>query len=83
MAISEKDKQSAWERAQTIRGKNPDTWRKDEMGNTMRKGSYGSVEGDYGWEIDHRKPSSKGGSDHGRNLRALNTQENRKKSDKY
>lgn len=48
----------------------------------MRHGSYGT-NGEYGWEIDHRKPSSKGGSDDDQNLRALNTDANRKKSDKY
>lgn len=82
MTISKKDKEKAWNRADTIRNKNSDTWRKDDKGNIMRHGSYGT-HGEYGWEIDHKKPKSKGGSDHGRNLRALNTKENRKKSDKY
>jgi 5-methylcytosine-specific restriction endonuclease McrA len=73
---------AAFERAATIRGKNEETWRRDEMGNIMRRGSYGT-QGEYGWEIDHRNPKANGGSDSARNLRALNTKANRKKSDKY
>ena len=69
-----------WEKASEIRGRNPDVWRRDEEGNIMRWGSYGTV-GEYGWEIDHRNPVANGGTDHPRNLRALHWQENREKSD--
>ena len=79
---SNKDIENTWEKASTIRGKNPDTWRKDTTGKKIRRGSYGTV-GDYGWEVDHKNPKAKGGSDHGRNLQALHWKENRKKSDKY
>lgn len=82
MTITDKDVEKAWEQAAKLRNKNPETWRKDELGNIMRKGSYGT-QGEFGWEIDHRKPVAKGGSDNPRNLRALNTEANRKKSDKY
>ncbi|MCG8104951.1 MAG: HNH endonuclease [Candidatus Thiodiazotropha endolucinida] len=34
-----------------------------------------------GWEIDHIKPSSRGGSDNIRNLQALKTKVNREKAD--
>jgi 5-methylcytosine-specific restriction endonuclease McrA len=78
----EKDIEAVWDRAATIRGEDPDTWRRDEHGNPIRWGSYGT-HGVFGWEVDHRKPVAKGGSDHGRNLRALHTEANRKKSDKY
>lgn len=79
--VSKKDREAAWNRASKIRGKNPETWRRDELGNPMRHGSYGT-DGEFGWEIDHRNPQSKGGTDHGRNLRALNTDANREKRDK-
>ncbi len=69
-----------WEKADTIRGRNPDVWRRDEEGNTIRWGSYGTM-GEYGWEIDHRNPVAKGGTDSPRNLRALHWQENREKGD--
>ncbi|MEM7241817.1 MAG: HNH endonuclease signature motif containing protein [Pseudomonadota bacterium] len=35
-----------------------------------------------GWEVDHIVPKSKGGSNKRRNLQALQTEANRKKSDK-
>ncbi len=72
----------AWERATKPRGKNPDIWRRDCKRRLIRKGSYGT-KGEYGWEIDHKKPISKKGSDHGHNLQAMHWEENRKKSDKY
>ena len=78
---SKKDVEAAWDRASKVRGANPDTWRRDEVGKKIRKRSYGTV-GEFGWELDHRNPKSKGGSDQGRNLRALNWKSNRRKSDK-
>ena len=77
---SKKDK--IWEKARKIRGKNPDVWREDSQGNTIRYGSYGT-QGDYGWEGDHKKPKAKGGTDNQRNLQALHWEANREKSDKY
>jgi 5-methylcytosine-specific restriction endonuclease McrA len=65
-----KDIENAWEKAKIIRGKNPDTWRRDAKGRKIRKGSYGT-QGEYGGAIDHIKPKSKGGSDAPRNLQAL------------
>lgn len=79
--VTKKDRDAAWDRAATIRRKNPDTWRRDELGNSMRRGSYGT-QGKFGWEIDHRNPRSRDGTDSGRNLRALNWEANRRKADK-
>ena len=53
--------EDTWNEAQKMRGKNPDVWRKDSFGNKIRHSSYGTV-GEYGWEIDHKNPKSKGGS---------------------
>ena len=72
---------NVWEKAKPIRGKNPDAWRRDEEGNKIRRHSYGTT-GEYGWEIDHKNPVSKGGSDDPRNLRPLHWEENREKGDK-
>lgn len=72
----------AWEKAHKMRGENPDMWRKDDHGNIIRKASYGT-RGEYGWEIDHKNPIAKGGTEHLRNIRALHHEENREKSDKY
>ena len=71
-----------WEKATPIKGKNPEVYRKDVEGNIIRKPSYGT-KGEYGWEIDHKNPVSKGGTDNPRNLQPLHWQENRKKGNKY
>lgn len=71
-----------WDKGTPIRGKSPDTWRKDSKGNVIRYGSYGT-KGDYGWEIDHKNPRSKGGTDNIRNLQPLQWEENKAKSNKY
>ena len=80
--IGQKDVEAAWKRATSIRGKDPETWRRDETGNMIRRGSYGT-QGEYGWEIDHRNPKANEGTEHSRNLRALHWEANRKKGDKY
>lgn len=78
---SKKLVEEMWDKAAPIRGKIPETWRRDEEGNVIRHGSYGTT-GQYGWEIDHRNPVAKGGTENPRNLRPLHWEENREKSDK-
>ena len=75
-------KEVAWENAHKIRGKNSELYRKDDYGNVIYKPSYGK-QSDMGWEIDHKHPKSKGGTDSSRNLQAVQWEENRKKSDTY
>ena len=82
MAVSRSDIEWCWAQASTVRGRNPDLWRKDEMGNLLYKPSYGS-HGQYGWHIDHRNPKARGGTDHRRNLRVLYWESNLRKSDRY
>ena len=48
----------------------------------MYKSSYGK-QSEMGWEVDHRHPKSKGGTESPRNLQAVQWEENRLKSDKY
>ena len=79
---SKKNVDAAWEKGRQIRGRNPDAWRKDSQGSTIRRGSYGTI-GKFGWELDHKKPKSRGGSDSARNIQPLHWKENRKKSNKY
>ncbi len=78
---SKKRIDDAWDKAKPIRGKNPDAWGKDASGNKIRKGSYGT-HGEFGWELDHKNPKAKGGSDTPRNIQPLHWKENLKKSDK-
>ena len=74
-------KDDVWAKGSKIRGKNPDLYRKDKFGNEMYKPSYGKSS-EKGWEIDHSKPQSKGGTDHLNNLQPMNTTANRKKGNK-
>ena len=78
---TERQKETAWEKAKKVRGRNPNLWRKDELGNLIYKPAYGT-EGERGWEIDHIRPKSKGGTDALDNLQALQTEANREKKDK-
>ena len=77
-----KQKEIAWNNANTVKGKNPNVYRKDQYGNIMYKPSYGKCS-EMGWEVDHKHPVSKGGTDNPRNLQAVQWEENRTKSDKY
>lgn len=57
-------------------------FRKDVYGASMFRAIYGREE-PWGWEIDHIKPVSKGGTDDLDNLRPLQWQNNRAKGDSY
>ena len=77
-----KDKDRVWEKGKIIDGKNPNLFREDQYGNQIYKLSYGKLT-PQGWEIDHSKPTSKGGTDHINNLNPTQWRKNREKSDKY
>jgi len=59
---SKKQIDMAWDKTRSIKGKNPETWGRDAQGNKIRRPSYGT-QGRFGWELDHKKPKAKGGSD--------------------
>ena len=69
-----------WSKAKKIRGEEPSKVRQDPYGNRIRKVRFGK-DSPEGWEIDHIKPKSKGGSDHPRNLQAMQTDKNRELGD--
>jgi len=58
------------------------TFCKDVYGASMLRSNYGKQE-PWGWEIDHIKPVSKGGSDDLSNMRPLQWENNRTKGDSY
>lgn len=67
-----KTKERVWEKADPIRGRDPDKYRRAPSGATMTNSQYGKT-GAGGWEIDHIKPKSRGGSD------GMDTKTNRSK----
>lgn len=71
-----------WDKGQTISGKNPDLYRRDIYGNVMFKPSYGKTS-EMGWNVDHSKPQSLGGTDHLNNLQPMNSRANSAKGNKY
>ncbi len=79
---SKKQIDKVWEKVKPVPGRNPEVWGKDVLGILIRKPSYGT-QGEYGWEIDHKNPLSKGGTDTPKNIQPLHWEENRRKSDKY
>lgn len=73
--------QHVWQKARHVKGKNPNLYRRDAQGNLIYKPAY-NRDSPMGWQVDHIWPRSKGGSDARRNLQALQTGANKRKSNK-
>ena len=69
-------KDAVWQQCIPVKGKNPDLYRRDAAGTPIYYNSYGK-NSSMGWEIDHRLPKSRGGSNSFDNLQALQTSTNR------
>ena len=76
-------KRQVWNKGRPIGGYDPAMWRSDQCGHAMRYSDHADTNSDYGWEIDHIVPSSKGGTDHIDNLQPLFWKNNRRKGDTY
>ncbi len=81
--FSEQKIQEVWEKGMIVPGYNEDKVRKDACSAWMKREEYGNIESNYGWEIDHTKPESKGGSSDLSNLRPMQWSNNRNKGDDY
>jgi hypothetical protein len=70
-----------WQKAKIIPGVDSSIWRKDECNAWIFFDGYGNRTSDFGWEIDHIRPVSKGGSNELGNLRPLQWENNAAKQD--
>ena len=78
----EQSKRSVWSKGKAIPGYDSNVWRRDVCGKPMKYSDHGKTN-KHGWEIDHIKPTAKGGSDYFSNLQPLHWSHNRAKADKY
>lgn len=82
-SFSEDEIQKVWDKAIKVEGEDSQKYRKDYAGAWIKRNEYGNIESTLGWEIDHRKPVAKGGSDDFSNLDPLQWNNNRTKSDDF
>lgn len=73
--------QEVWDKGRTIPRKDSDLYRRDSMDNELYRYAYGK-HGDMSWQVDHKVPVAKGGSDNLRNLQPLQSDANAEKGDK-
>ena len=74
--------QAVWNKAQIVPGVDPRVKRKDSCGAWINPADYGlTTHLGGGWEVDHIKPASRGGTDDLYNLQALQWENNRGKGD--
>lgn len=75
--------ENVWSKGMTVDGYDKDLIRKDCCGAWIMREAYGNREDDFGWEIDHVYPKSRGGDDNLDNLRPMQWQNNDSKQDDY
>jgi hypothetical protein len=76
-------KLAVWCLGVPIPGQDPAVMRYDCEGSIILFSHHGDCDSEYGWEIDHKQPVSKGGSDALWNLQPLNWRNNRRKGDNW
>lgn len=81
--FSANQKQMVWEKLSKIPNEDPSKFRYDGCGAKLKFDDYDNLNSDFGWNIDHKLPLSKGGNNHPLNLHALHYKNNEKKADNF
>ncbi|NIO47899.1 MAG: HNH endonuclease [Candidatus Aminicenantes bacterium] len=76
MPFTDETIQQVWEKGTVVSNNDPNLFRWDVCKAWIRRDHYGNRDSQYGWEIDHIKLESEGGTDDLRNLRPLQWQNN-------
>ena len=74
---------AVWQKGKPVSGYDSNQYRKDACGTWMERTQYGNTSSNRGWEVDHIKPASMGGSDDLSNLQPLQWENNRSKGDDH
>ena len=80
--FSSAEVEAIWKKGHVHPRYDPRVYRVDQCGALMKRSAYGVI-GVYGWEIDHKRPVSRGGSDELGNLQPLHWRNNRGKGDNF
>jgi len=72
-----------WKKARSLPGFDPNQTRQDVAGARIDYDGHGNRDSQFGWEIDHKKPVARGGTDSLDNLRPLQWENNCSKGDDY
>lgn len=72
-------RRAVWAKARAMPGNDPSVIRMDACGAWIKWAEYGNTNSQWGWEIDHIVPVSRGGSGFLANLQPLQWQNNREK----
>ena len=82
MNWNKEDINKVWEKGTIVEGYDADKYRKDACGAWMMRDKHGA-EHNFGWEIDHIYPISRGGDNKIDNLRPMHYLNNRSKANDY
>ncbi len=75
--------EEVWNKAINVSGYDSNVARKDCCGAWILRSEFGNRNSDFGWEIDHVYPKSKGGGDELDNLRPMHWRNNLAKGDDF
>lgn len=76
-------KRAVWGKGKIDTEWDSERYRRDICGSLMEYTQHGNINSIFGWEIDHKKPTSAGGSNSLDNLQPLQWDNNRRKGDQY